>query len=137
MQLQISFQEISRYIASHFSKNINFSYISSSEFKVIYRQKVLITEVPIPLDVKIEEVCENKITFSFSGKLGIDVIIRGFMGYFKQKYPMIFQAFTLNEGKSLTVDLARLKETRNFIETVNLHSLTVTGAGFTVLAALR
>lgn len=137
MQLQITFQEITRYIASNFSKNINFSYISPREFKVVYRQKVLITEVPIPLDVKIEEVTENKITLSFVGKMGIDIIMRGFLGYFKSKFPKIFQAFTLNEGRSLTIDLTRLKETRNFIDTVNLHSLTVTESGFTVLAALR
>ncbi len=137
MQLQINFQEISSYLASQFSKNIQFSYISSSEFKVVYRQKVLIAEVPIPLDVKIDEVTENKITLSFSGKMGIDTIMRGFLGYLKTKFPKIFQAFTLNEGRSLTIDLTRLKETRNFIETVELHSVTVTGIGFTILAALR
>ncbi|MBD5283888.1 MAG: hypothetical protein HDR95_06935 [Bacteroides sp.] len=137
MQLQITFQEISRYLSSQFSKNIQFSYISASEFKIIYRQKVLIAEVPISLDVKIEEVNENRITFSFSGKMGIDTIMRGFLGYCKSKFPKIFQAFTLNEGRSLTIDFTRLKETRNFIETVNLHSVTVTESGFTVLAALK
>ena len=137
MQLQITFQEITRYIAANFSKNINFSYISSDEFKVVYHQKVLITEVPIPLDVKIDEVTENTVRLSFSGKLGIDIIMRGFLGYFKQKFPKIFQAFTLNEGRSLTIDLKRLKETRNITESVNIHSLTVTESGFTLRAAFR
>ena len=137
MQLQITFQEISSYISSQFSKNIQFSYLSSSEFKVIYRQKVLIAEVPIPLDVRIDEVTENKITLSFTGKMGIDTVMRGFLGYMKSKFPKIFQAFSLNEGHSLTIDLSRLKETRNFIDTVDLHSVTVNGTGFNVLAALR
>lgn len=137
MQLQITFQELSRYISSNFDKNISFAYISSSEFKVTYRQKVLIAEVPIPLDVKIDEVTENKITLSFVGKMGVDIIMRGFLGYCKSKYPKIFQAFTLNEGRSLTIDLTRLKETRNFIQTVNLHQVNVTESGFTILAALK
>ncbi len=137
MQLQITFSEISRYIASNFDKNLSFSYISPSEFKLVYRQKVLITEIPIPLDIKIEEVTEDRVTLSFSGKMGIDVVMRGFLGYFKAKFPTIFQAFILNEGKSLTIDLRRLKETRNIIDTVNLHSLTVTESGLTIRAALR
>ena len=137
MQLQITFAEISRYIASNFDKNLTFSYISPTEFKLVYRQKVLITEIPIPLDVTIQEVTEDKVTFNFSGKMGIDIVMRGFLGYFKSKFPKIFQAFILNEGNSLTIDLRRLKETRNIIDTVNLHSLTVTESGLTILAALR
>lgn len=137
MQLQISFQELTQYFKQHFGLNLTFSFLKENEFKMVYRHKVVVVDVPVSLDVRVLEVAEHSVVLGLAGKMGMDIILRGFMAYCKNKYPQFYQAITLIEGAVLKVDLTRLRGTRKLMDQIALHGITVAEDGFSILSALR
>lgn len=137
MTINISFAELSDYINSHFGKRLNFRQVSMNVLCVSYAQKILFKTLQIPVNIGIEEVRADTVTVTYSGGLGIDMIIAGVMAFIKAKMPELSEMIVSEEGHRIRLELSRISQTRTLVEALTLSSIQILENGICLNAALK
>lgn len=137
MTINISFAELSDYINSHFGKSLNFRQVSMNVLCVSYAQKILFKTLQIPVNIGIVEVRADAVTITYSGGLGIDMIIAGVMAFIKAKMPELAEMIVPEEGHRIRLELSRISQTRTLVETLTLSSIQILEDGICLNAALK
>ena len=137
MVIRISFGELSRYVIQHYGKSLTFAMVAEDELSVTYEQRVLVTTVKVPVNIRIESVTESALVLSYSGKFGLDTIIKGVLMFIKQRMPELGDAVRPTDASRVEIDLARLKQTEALVAAVAMRQIRVEEDGILVSVALK
>ncbi len=137
MEIKLTFDELTAYVQKRYGQSLNFSKAGDDTLCVTFSKKVLIKTIQIPVNIRFEKVTPTTVTISYDGKvLGLDMIISGALKALKSLLPELTEALTTSEGHHISVDLARLKQTRSLVKTVALRAVSVGADSLTISAAL-
>ena len=87
MQISITYQETQEFIAKRTGKQISLAYVDPSTVKVSYAVNVFGLSKSIGLDLKVTGVKGTDLFLSYSGILGIDLLVGPFLAFVKRLMP--------------------------------------------------
>lgn len=87
MVVSISYREVEQYIAHHFQREITFKLEDSSQLNIATPLKVLGFTKYISINVGVVKIENAKIFLTYSGKLGIDLLVTPTIAFFRRLLP--------------------------------------------------
>lgn len=121
----------------HYGKSLVFARLAEDELSVAYEQRVLITTVKVPVNIRIENVGEAAIVLSYSGKFGLDMVIKGVLMFIQQTVPDVGDAVALDDASRVEIDFSRLKQTQGLVSAVAIRRIRVEEDGINVSVDLK
>ncbi len=125
MKALLQFDEISAYIAEHYNHNIYFSHINEKELKVSFSKKIIIKNISIDITIGIKEISPTSLDISYSGGLGMDMIISGVLIFLKNKVPEVAEGIINEKGNNLKLELAKIPQLENAFQYIGLKDIAI------------
>lgn len=136
MEVFVSFEEMHGYVNRHYGKNVTFSKVADKEICVTYLQKILIKDIPIPVDIHIDDVKRDSLTITYKGGLALDMIISGVLSFLKSKCPELCQGITTMDNHRIKVNLADIEKAKPVVENVAIGDILVEKSGLRIILTL-
>ena len=137
MTVNVSFSELSNYVAAHYGRKLGFRKISGNEFMLIYYQKILIKEVAVSIDIKIEAVSATSVTFSYEGNKAVELVVAGALNFVKDKYPLVGNALEIKDCHVVCLNFNKFPKAKAITDNLTLKSISVADNGFIIEAELK
>ena len=87
MKIAITYAELQDYVASHFHKSVNLGYVDGATVSVSVPIKVLGFTKSISINLIVKKIEGTDLFLSYSGKMGIDLLISPAISYAKKLVP--------------------------------------------------
>lgn len=87
MKIAITYAELQDYVASHFHKSVNLGYVDGATVSVSVPIKVLGFTKSISINLIVKNIEGTDLFLSYSGKMGIDLLISPAISYAKKLVP--------------------------------------------------
>ena len=87
MKIAITYAELQDYVASHFHKSVNLWYVDGATVSVSVPIKVLGFTKSISINLIVKKIEGTDLFLSYSGKMGIDLLISPAISYAKKLVP--------------------------------------------------
>lgn len=123
MDISIKFEEILKYVDTHFGQKVKLSFVSDKEITVAIVKHILIKEVTIGINLIVNSVNNDKIGLSYKGT-GIDLIIKGALNFIAPHFPEFNQAIELQENNNLIIDLKKIDKLEPALKQISLTSIS-------------
>lgn len=137
MRLLLSYKEISRYVASNYGQELDFSAVSPDTLKVSFAKKVVLTTVRLSVNLRIEKVEPAQVYLSYSGNTGVEMIIAGAIKMLLNSKPVLAEAISPDKDNRISVNLARFKKLKPALEKIELQAISVKEEGIEISAGLK
>lgn len=119
MKINLSYEEITTFIKNHYKVAPQLKRIDDQTIEVGCQ---FMKFLPIiTLQIRIEEVMQNKIRMTYESSAPMKMIIRGVIGLFGGKMPDGVEINT--ESKQITIALSQIEKTRKSMEYMQLENI--------------
>lgn len=136
MHLYIPYQQISLYSKLNHNINIEFSYISDKELRVIWIQHNIIKDIRIGIKLKIEEVKSDSIIISYDQGL-VKMIVSPVLSYLANHIPEIRNSIKNEDSNRIRVSLDKIEKMRPLLEKIELKNILIEKSGIKISASFR
>ena len=133
MKAQISYNEISEYIARKFKVRPTLAYIDERTMEVSYRPAVFLPAMEI--GIRVEAVRGNIVCLSYQCGAAATLIISGVMAYLEKHIPLGVEINTSN--KRINLFLERIPQLAKALEHIELKDLCFDSEGINAFAAMK
>lgn len=133
MKAQISYNEISEYIARKFKVRPTLAYIDERTMEVSYRPAVFLPAMEI--GIRVEAVRGNIVCLSYQCGAAATLIISGVMAYLEKHIPQGVEINTSN--KRINLFLERIPQLAKALEHIELEDLCFDSEGINAFAAMK
>jgi hypothetical protein len=133
MKAQISYNEISEYIARKFKVRPTLAYIDERTMEVSYRPAVFLPAMEI--GIRVEAVRGNIVCLSYQCGAAATLIISGVMAYLEKHIPQGVEINTSN--KRINLFLERIPQLAKALEHIELKDLCFDSEGINAFAAMK
>ena len=137
MQISITYQETQEFIAKRTGKQISLAYVDPSTVKVSYAVNVFGLSKSIGLDLKVTGVKGTDLFLSYSGSLGIDLLVGPFLVFVKRLMPEKTGFVKEDKPHAVKVCLGDLEPLEKVFEKVTLHTIDFDPQAIVVHFALK
>ncbi len=131
MFLFISFDEMSRYVAKRYGKELAFEKKGPQEVRIQYRQKALLVKIPVHIDVTVKEVRRAQVTLQYDVLPGVNLLISKAVSFVLDRRAELKGAVRL-DGNVVEVDLMKIDKTRQAMKRVALRSILIEDTGIRI-----
>lgn len=137
MEIIAPFQELNSYVQSRFGKPVALSCVNDQEVRVTYTQRILIKDININVDLHIDEVKEDAVVLTYKGAMGLDMIISGALGFFKNYFPELSAGIHPGENRSILINFSEIEKAKVAVENIALKYVNVCEEGMKIGFALK
>lgn len=110
MTLNISFNEIQKYFAARYGRNISVAKIDNHTFTVSVSLKALLATVSVSAGITVVGIDDNVLTLQYQGSIGLEMILSGVIAFLKSQVKNFDEAVRAN-GQIVSIDLDVLENT--------------------------
>lgn len=127
MTVDLSFVELSEYVASHFGHNVAMRQFNESTLCIGLKRRIIFRERTITICLTIESATDTEITLSYNAGTGMDFIMRVLLNWLKTHRGELMQAISITEGgRIIKLNLALIPRASAIAEALSLNSIAVT-----------
>ena len=137
MEIFASYIELNAYVGEKFHKTITVYFKSEKEVKVTYTKRILIKDVNINVNIRIDEVKVDAVTLTYDGPFGLDTIISGVLSFFKSQFPELSAGIHPEEEHRIRVNLAEIEKAKPAVENIALRAITPCEDGIRIEFGLK
>ena len=137
MVVSINYSEVEQYIAHHFQREITFKLEGSSQLNIATPFKVLGVTKYISINVGVVKIENAKIFLTYSGKLGIDLLVNPTIAFFRRLLPEKANFIRTDTGNVIELNLQEIDELQSVFEKMDLQSITFEENSFHIEADLK
>ena len=123
MKLTISYSELQDYVASHFHKTVNFGYVDGATVSVSVPIKVLGFTKSVSINITVKKIEGTDLFLSYSGKMGIDLLVSPAISYAKKLVPGKADWVELMPGNILKLRLGDIGQMKKVFEKLKLNNI--------------
>ena len=137
MVVSISYSEAEQYIAHHFQKNVSFKLQENSQLNIATPLKILGFTKDISINVSVVKVENAKIFLTYSGNLGIDLIVSPIIAFLRKLLPGKANFIRTNASNIIEVNLQEIDELQSVLEKLDLQTISFEENSFRIEADLK
>ena len=137
MVIFISYEEAQKYVKEQYGQRIELSRVSQKELCVSYVKRIVIKDVGIDVNVRIDEVRPDGLTVTYKGGLALDMIISGALGLFLEKLPELSAGIRKEDNHRVVVNLSEIAKAKPIVEKVALRDIEVEATGLSLSVVLK
>lgn len=137
MVVNITFKELSEYVAHSYGQQIGFKQVSDKTLCVTMSKKVMFVPINIDLNLTIEGVLPDAVVLAYDGGIGVDMIITGALTVLKARVPQFEQAVICAESHRLKICLSKIEQTKSIVEALAIDDIMVNPDGLSLTAHLK
>lgn len=137
MEIFASYIELNAYVGEKFHQPITVYFKSEKEVKVTYTKRILIKDVNINVNIRIDEVKVDAVTLTYDGPFGLDTIISGVLSFFKSQFPELSAGIHPEEEHRIRVNLAEIEKAKPAVENIALRAITPCEDGIRIEFGLK
>lgn len=137
MQIKISYQEVQEAVAKKFKQCIELCYVDTSTFNVNYTIKIFGHSKSIGVNLKVDRIEESDIYMSYSGGLGIELVVSPFLSFMKRLLPES-TGFIQEQGNQIVkIRLSEISQMEKILEKVKLERISFDNEGTIINAVMK
>ena len=102
-----------------------------------YTKRILIKDVNINVNIRIDEVKSDAVTLTYDGPFGLDTIISGVLSFFKSQFPELSAGIHPEEEHRIRVNLAEIEKAKPAMENIALRAITPCEDGIRIEFGLK
>ena len=107
--------------------------------KITYPQKVLISSIPLSLNLKVMAMSDASVTLQYNGGAGIDMIIAGVLQLMQEKLLEMFnaaEAVSVEKDHRIRIDFRKIEKAKTVFDKIALRDIKFSESGAEVEIAL-
>lgn len=137
MIVAIDYSEAERYIIQHFQKKVKFKLMENSRLNISTPLKILGFVKNIGINIGVVKIEEEKVFLTYSGKLGIDLLVSPMISFFRKLLPEKANFIRTDTDNMIVVNLQEIAELQSVLEKIYLQSITFDEDCFRIEAKLK
>lgn len=123
MEVKIKYLEIQDFILQNFNKEVALMFVAPSTVSVSTKIKVFGFSKSIGVELCVEEIDGSNLHLSYSGKLGVKLLITPAIAFLKRLLPDKTNFITQNSNNRVIVNLTEIEQLKGVLEKVTLKSI--------------
>lgn len=137
MEISAPFQEVNSYIKDRFHQPVTLSCLNEKEIRVTYTKHILIKNININVDLRIDEVTADSILLTYNGAMGLDMVIGGALIFLKNYLPDLIKCIHQEANHSIRINLQEIKKAKVVVENLVLKYINVEKSGLKIGLSLK
>lgn len=124
MELRIGYDEAAGLVAGAVGNEVELRYCAADEVTVAVRVKVLFATKWVSVNLKVERVDGNDVICSYSGGMGVAMLIKGALMVLKGYFPEVVKMADLGDDGRLVLHLDEVEQLKKALEVVTLRGIS-------------
>lgn len=128
MQIKINYPEIQNAVAMKFNKQIVLCYVDAATVEIAYTIRMFGLSKSIRMNLKVERIEGTDLYLSYSGSLGIELVVGPFLSFMKRLLPEKTE-FIQEQGNHIVIRLSEIEKLRKALDVVKLERISFDNDG--------
>ena len=137
MQIKLTYDELQAYAAKRFGRQIALGYVNETTVNASVRVSVFGFSKFVSVDFKVEGIKGPLLSLSYSGGLGIELVIGPALSFMKRLMPEKTGFIRESRGNGVDIDLCGMEQTARMLEYVEIKDISFNENGVIVDAGLK
>lgn len=137
MQIKLTYDELQAYAAKRFGRQIALGYVNETTVNASVRVSVFGFSKFVSVDFKVEGIKGPLLSLSYSGGLGIELVIGPALSFMKRLMPEKTGFIRESRGNAVDIDLCGMEQTAKMLEYVEIKDISFNENGVIVDAGLK
>lgn len=136
MQIKINYPEIQDAVTRRFNKQIVLCYVDAATVEIAYTIRMFGLSKSIRMNLKVERIEGTDLYLSYSGSLGIELVVGPFLSFVKRLLPEKTE-FIQEQGNHIVIRLAEIDKLEKALEMVRLKQISFDNDGVIADVVMR
>ena len=120
MNIQIPYNELSGFVRDRFNQDLVMACVDERTISVGKEIRVAMLRKLVSVNLTVKQVSDNDVTLVYNGGMGLDLLVKAALKYFKEKMGGFVEE---REGNTLVVHLQKIDQLKDALKTVSLRGL--------------
>ena len=121
MNIQIPYNELSAFVRDRFNQDIVMSFVDDKTISIGKEIKVAMLRKLVAVNLTVKQVAGNDVTLVYNGGMGLDLLVKAALKYFKEKVGGLVEEL---DGNTLVVHLQKIEQLKDALKTVAIGGLS-------------
>lgn len=120
MNIQIPYNELSGFVRDRFNQDLVMACVDERTISVGKEIRVAMLRKLVSVNLTVKQVSDNDVTLVYNGGMGLDLLVKAALKYFKEKMGGLVKE---REGNTLVVHLQKIDQLKDALKAVSLRGL--------------
>ena len=134
MNIQIPYNELSGFVRDRFNQNLVMNFVDEKTISIGKEIRVAMLSKLVSVNLTVKQVTGNDVTLVYNGGIGLDLLVKAALKYFKEKMGGLVEEL---DGNTLVVHLQKIEQLKDALKTVALGGLSFDKANANVQVQMR
>ena len=134
MNIQIPYNELSGFVRDRFNQNLVMNFVDEKTISIGKEIRVAMLSKLVSVNLTVKQVTGNDVTLVYNGGMGLDLLVKAALKYFKEKMGGLVEEL---DGNTLVVHLQKIEQLKDALKTVALGGLSFDKANANVQVQMR
>lgn len=134
MNIQIPYNELSGFVRDRFNQNLVMNFVDEKTISIGKEIRVAMLSKLVSVNLTVKQVSGNDVTLVYNGGIGLDLLVKAALKYFKEKMGGLVEEL---DGNTLVVHLQKIEQLKDALKTVALGGLSFDKTNANVQVQMR
>lgn len=134
MNIQIPYNELSGFVRDRFNQNLVMNFVDEKTISISKEIRVAMLSKLVSVNLTVKQVSGNDVTLVYNGGMGLDLLVKAALKYFKEKMGGLVEEL---DGNTLVVHLQKIEQLKDALKTVALGGLSFDKTNANVQVQMR
>ena len=134
MNIQIPYNELSGFVRDRFNQNLVMNFVDEKTISIGKEIRVAMLSKLVSVNLTVKQVAGNDVTLVYNGGMGLDLLVKAALKYFKEKMGGLVEEL---DGNTLVVHLQKIEQLKDALKKVALGGLSFDRANANVQVQMR
>ena len=134
MNIQIPYNELSGFVRDRFNQNLVMNFVDEKTISIGKEIRVAMLSKLVSVNLTVKQVSGNDVTLVYNGGMGLDLLVKAALKYFKEKMGGFVEEL---DGNTLVVHLQKIEQLKDALKTVALGGLSFDKTNANVQVQMR
>ncbi|MBR2773046.1 MAG: hypothetical protein IKD78_13750 [Bacteroidales bacterium] len=134
MNIQIPYNELSGFVRDRFNQNLVMNFVDEKTISIGKEIRVAMLSKLVSVNLTVKQVSGNDVTLVYNGGMGLDLLVKATLKYFKEKMGGLVEEL---DGNTLVVHLQKIEQLKDALKTVALGGLSFDKTNANVQVQMR
>ena len=134
MNIQIPYNELSGFVRDRFNQNLVMNFVDEKTISIGQEIRVAMLSKLVSVNLTVKQVSGNDVTLVYNGGMGLDLLVKAALKYFKEKMGGLVEEL---DGNTLVVHLQKIEQLKDALKTVALGGLSFDKTNANVQVQMR
>ena len=120
MNIQLPYNELSGFVRDRFNQDLVMACVDERTISVGKEIRVAMLRKLVSVNLTVKQVSDNDVTLVYNGGMGLDLLVKAALKYFKEKMGGLVEE---REGNTLVVHLQKIDQLKDALKAVSLRGL--------------